>query len=89
MIRYTTASGRSTLLQNTRSSAAARDLVNGYTDPAPRMLPDVVPVPVDFDIEPRESFLAPRRVGAGSVASFVIVVIGFIALCMFAAFAKY
>jgi hypothetical protein len=53
------------------------------------MLPDVVPVPVDFDIEPRESFLAPRRVGAGSVASFVIVVIGFIALCMFAAFAKY
>ncbi len=63
----------------------ARDIVNGYADPGPRMLPDVVPVPPDLDTDPRESYLAPRRIGAGSVSTTILVILVFVALATLAA----
>jgi hypothetical protein len=58
-----------------RMESPSWDVVNGYADPAPRLLPDVV----RHHSEPSESYLAPRRVGAGSVALLVLFLIGFVA----------
>ncbi len=59
----------------------ARDIVNGYSDPPPRLLPDKVP----HYVELRESYLSPRRIGAGSVSTTILVILVFVALCSMAA----